>query len=79
MPLGFQPEDIVPTEADPTIQKAPGAPFGISFTGTAFSEFKLISLAFAYEQATRARLGRRAYETAVPKMQLADVIAERQG
>ncbi|KZP17363.1 amidase signature enzyme [Athelia psychrophila] len=79
VPLGFQPEDIVPTEADPTIQNAPGAPFGISFAGTAFSEFKLISLAFAYEQATRARLGRRAYEAAIPKIQLADVIAERRG
>ncbi|KZP17361.1 amidase signature enzyme [Athelia psychrophila] len=79
VPLGFQPEDIVPTEADPIIQKAPGAPFGISFAGIAFSEFKLISLAFAYEQATRARFGRRAYEAAVPKIQLADVIAERRG
>ncbi|KAF7972117.1 hypothetical protein HWV62_18830 [Athelia sp. TMB] len=76
VPLGFQPEDIVPTEACPIIQNAPGAPFGISFSGSAFSESKLISLAFAYEQATRARLGRRAYKEAIPVTQLRDVMAK---
>ncbi|KAF7967507.1 hypothetical protein HWV62_41416 [Athelia sp. TMB] len=74
VPLGFQPQDLVPTAPSPTIKKAPGAPFGISFSGSAFSEFKLISLAFAYEQATLARLGRRAYEEAIPVTQLKDVM-----
>jgi amidase len=30
-------------------------PFGVSFTGTACSEPKLIELAFAFEQATKRR------------------------
>jgi len=32
-----------------------GAPYGITFCGTAWSESRLIALAFAYEQATRMR------------------------
>jgi amidase len=31
------------------------APFGIAFSGRAFSEPRLIGLAFAYEQATKLR------------------------
>src|SRR5262249_7183749 len=31
------------------------APFGVTFTGRAFSEPRLIALAFAYEQATKLR------------------------
>jgi amidase len=31
------------------------APFGVSFTGTACSEPKLIELAYAFEQATKRR------------------------
>jgi Asp-tRNA(Asn)/Glu-tRNA(Gln) amidotransferase A subunit family amidase len=38
-----------------TVYPAPGVPFGLSFLGTAFSEFKLISYAFAYEQKTMTR------------------------
>jgi amidase len=34
---------------------ADGEPFGITFTGTAFSEPRLIQLAYAFEQATRVR------------------------
>jgi len=41
--------------------------------GTVFSEFKLISYAFAYEQATRNRLKRLAFKEAIPKTQLKDV------
>ncbi|MEK4084154.1 amidase family protein [Psychrobacillus sp. FSL K6-1415] len=33
-----------------------GRPFGITFAGTAFSEGKLIKLAYAFEQATKLRL-----------------------
>ena len=32
------------------------APFGVSFTGTACSEPKLIELAYAFEQATKKRM-----------------------
>lgn len=49
-------------------------PFGIAFMGTAFSEFKLIGFAFAYEQATHTRLKRLAFPAAIPKTQLVDVI-----
>lgn len=68
------PDDVVPTPAKPTIFKAPGLPFGISITGTAFSEFKLISYAYAYEQATQTRLKRLAFPEAIPKIQLKDVV-----
>jgi amidase len=32
------------------------APYGVSFTGTACSEPKLIELAYAFEQATKKRV-----------------------
>ncbi|KAF8523735.1 amidase signature enzyme [Hysterangium stoloniferum] len=76
VPLGFQPDGVVPTMARPTISKAPGVPFGISFMGTAFSEFKLISYAYAYEQKTHNRLKRLAFPAAIPKTQLIDVIGK---
>jgi amidase len=77
VPLGFQPDSVVPTPANPTIANAPGIPFGISFMGTAFSEFKLISYAFAYEQKTHNRLKRLAFSAAIPKTQLKDVIGSK--
>lgn len=54
---------------------APGVPIGLSFLGTAFSEFELIGLAYAYEQATGTRLKRKAYKDAIPVTQLGDVIS----
>ena len=74
VPLGFQPDTVAPTPAEPTIDMAPGLPFGLSFLGTAFSEFKLVGYAFAYEQATHTRLKRLAFPKAIPRTQLADVI-----
>ncbi|GJJ14714.1 hypothetical protein Clacol_008981 [Clathrus columnatus] len=76
VPLGFQPDDIQPSPGKPTHDIAPGMPFGISFIGTAFSEFKLISYAYAYEQKTQVRLKRLAYPEAIPKTQLKDVIGK---
>lgn len=55
---------------------APGVPIGLSFLGTAFSEFSLISFAFAYEQATHTRLARRAFPAAIPTTQLADIVGK---
>lgn len=57
-------------------ERAPGMPFGISFFGTAYSEFSLVGFAYAFEQATHARLARRAYAEAIPKTQLQDIIGE---
>ncbi|KZT05015.1 amidase signature enzyme [Laetiporus sulphureus 93-53] len=72
--LGFQPPDVPLGEAAPTRMNGPGMPFGIAFLGTAYSEETLFKYAYAYEQATKHRLRRRAYEEAVPKAQLKDVM-----
>lgn len=74
VPLGFTPDDAVPGPAEPIIPDAPGMPFGLAFMGTAWSEFELIKYAFAYEQATHTRLRRKAFQEAIPKTQLIDVM-----
>ncbi len=76
VPLGFYPENVTIALAGPeTVYPAPGVPFGLSFLGTAFSEFELIGLAFAYEQKTKTRLARKAFAEAIPKTQLQDIIS----
>jgi amidase len=45
-----------PTPAFPASFNAKPAPFGVSFTGMACSEPKLIELAYAFEQATKKRV-----------------------
>jgi len=79
VPLGFFPDDTSPTVLDegPTIYPAPGTPFGISFFASAWSEYQLIGMAYAYEQKTQTRMKRRAYDEAVPKTQLEDVIGQK--
>ncbi|KAI0342226.1 amidase signature enzyme [Trametopsis cervina] len=74
VPLGFQPANTTLPPATPTRSTGPNMPFGIAFMGTAFSEFKLISFAFAYEQATHNRLKVLAFSEAIPKTQLKDVV-----
>ncbi|CAE6462841.1 unnamed protein product [Rhizoctonia solani] len=75
VPLGFHPDDITPEPAGPhTVFPAPGIPFGLAFLGTAYSEPSLIGFAYAYEQQTHTRLGRRAYPSAVPRTQLEHVV-----
>ncbi|KAF8883191.1 amidase signature enzyme [Gymnopilus junonius] len=77
VPLGFFPDNVTIQSAGPlTVYPAPGAPFGLSFLGTAFSEFDLVGFAFAYEQKTQTRLARKAFPAAIPKTQLKDVIGE---
>lgn len=76
VPLGFYPENVTIALAGPeTVYPAPGVPFGLSFLGTAFSEFDLIGFAYAYEQKTQTRLARKAFAEAIPKTQLHDVIS----
>ncbi|KAJ7215188.1 amidase signature domain-containing protein [Mycena rebaudengoi] len=54
IPLGFMPADVKPKPKGPeTFYPAPDMPFGLSFLGTAFSDFDLISFGFAYEQETQ--------------------------
>ncbi|KAJ7080950.1 amidase signature enzyme [Mycena belliarum] len=75
VPLGFFPANVTIRSAGPeTVWPAPGAPFGLSFLGTAFTEFQLIGFGFAYEQKTQTRLQRLAFPAAIPKTQLADVM-----
>ncbi|KAG6864455.1 hypothetical protein C0991_009382 [Blastosporella zonata] len=75
VPLGFYSENIAVGSAGPlTVHPAPGIPFGLSFLGTAYSDFDLIGFAYAYEQKTQTRLSRKAYEAAIPKTQLRDVL-----
>ncbi|KAG2134791.1 amidase signature domain-containing protein [Suillus clintonianus] len=78
VPLGFQPDDteVLPGAPSSLHTQAPGLPFGIAFMGTAYSEFKLIGYAYAFEQATHARLQRRAFDDAIPRTQLTDVIPQ---
>lgn len=76
VPLGFQPADTPLAPAMPTRSTGPNAPFGIAFMGTAFSEFTLISFAFAYEQATHNRLKQLAFPAAIPQTQLSDIVGK---
>ncbi|KAJ4475504.1 amidase signature enzyme [Lentinula aciculospora] len=70
VPLGFFPDDE-PTKYDgPIAYPAPGMPFGLSFIGTAFEEYALIGMAYAFEQKTKMRTSRKAIAEAVPKTQL---------
>ncbi|QRV76994.1 amidase [Ceratobasidium sp. AG-Ba] len=82
VPLGFHPDDTVlgttgafPNAGDHTVFPAPGVPFGLSFLGTAYSEFDLVGYAYAYEQVTHTRLKRRAYPSAIPSAQLESIVA----
>ncbi|VDB96526.1 unnamed protein product [Peniophora sp. CBMAI 1063] len=74
IPLGFRPDSTESTEADPVIDIGPGQPYGLAFMGTAWSEARLLSLAYAFEQATQVRLERKAFDAAIPKTQFVDVM-----
>ena len=76
VPLGFLPPNTTLAPAQPVRSSGPNQPFGIAFVGTAFSEFQLITFAFAYEQATHNRLKVLAFPEAIPKTQLADVVSQ---
>lgn len=54
VPFGFVPN--APSRPFPVGFEARPAPFGVSFTGTACSEPRLLALAYAFEQATRRRV-----------------------
>jgi amidase len=54
VPFGFSPNE--PTPPFPAGFNAKPGPFGVSFTGMACSEPKLITLGYAFEQATKKRV-----------------------
>jgi len=75
VPLGFGPDDLEPIQlqdhpAHQTYNNFPGQPFGLTFAGTAWSEGLLISLAYAFEQATHHRRERKPYKEAMPTAQI---------
>ncbi|KAF9042010.1 amidase signature enzyme [Hymenopellis radicata] len=75
VPLGFMADSVIPERGrGPTVYPAPGVPFGLYFFASAFSDFELIGMAYAYEQATKMRLARKAYPEAIPRTQLWDVL-----
>ncbi|KZV79569.1 hypothetical protein EXIGLDRAFT_846410 [Exidia glandulosa HHB12029] len=77
VPLSFFPDDTEPVRPDPqfdVVYQSPGLPMGLSFVGTAFSEERLIALAYAFEQGTQVRLQRKAYPQAIPRTQLVDIV-----
>ncbi|KAF9224856.1 amidase signature enzyme [Gyrodon lividus] len=78
VPLGHYPSETQSSPSDPAplYHRAPNMPFGIAFIGSAYSEFELISLAYAFEQATNARLQGKAYPLATPEIQLKHVISQ---
>jgi len=55
VPFGLVPN--APTPALPAGFEAKPAPYGVAFTGTACTEPRLIEIAYAFEQATRRRVG----------------------
>lgn len=55
-PTVIVPFGMVPNAQAPTGFEARPSPYGVSFTGTACSEGRLIELAFAFEQATKRRV-----------------------
>ena len=57
VPLGRHPEDtkIIKDQKGHLVQIGPNVPFGIGFMGRAWSEEKLIGLAYAFEQRTMVR------------------------
>lgn len=80
VPLGFLPKNTTVTTDNTTftedipIYPAPNFPFGLAFIGTAYSEARLIELAYGYEQNTHTRLKGKAFPAAIPKTQLKDIV-----
>ncbi|KZS98754.1 amidase signature enzyme [Sistotremastrum niveocremeum HHB9708] len=70
VPLGFMSDDTPDLPSQHPKLTGPGLPFGIGFTGKAYSEYELISYAYAFEQATNHRSRRKPYAAATPQTQL---------
>jgi amidase len=77
VPLGRVPDGAPTTMSDwgNLALSAPNGPFGISFSGLAFSEEKLFAMAYAFEQRTNVRKTIR--PLVAPKTELVDVVRRR--
>lgn len=75
VPLGFYPANTpVVRDSWGLVESAPNIPFGFSFLGAKFSDAKLIGMAYAFEQRTKARNKVQPY--IVPKTELEDVVGK---
>ncbi|KAL6890956.1 amidase signature enzyme [Trichoderma evansii] len=77
VPLGRSPNGTPTTPSDwgNLVLSAPNGPFGISFSGLAFSEEKLFAMAYAFEQRTNVR--KSIHPCVTPKTELVDVVRKR--
>jgi amidase len=78
VPLGFRGPETPTVRTGPLITLAPGFPYAIAFFGGAWSEQALLGFAYAFEGATHVRAGAkaRAYDAAVAKTGLEDVVGK---
>ncbi|KAK5119442.1 hypothetical protein LTR85_007542 [Meristemomyces frigidus] len=74
VPMGFYPANTTVTMNGfgNLVAQAPGIPFGLSFLGAKWTEYDLISYAYAFEQRSRVRNQVQPY--LVPNIELADVV-----
>ncbi|KAK6856792.1 hypothetical protein PG995_006979 [Apiospora arundinis] len=77
VPLGRYPDNttVVPDGFGHLNATGPNLPFGIAFLGEHFSEERLISLAYAFEQRTKVRNTIKPYIE--PKTELVDIVNKR--
>ncbi|PTB66530.1 amidase-like protein [Trichoderma citrinoviride] len=77
VPLGRSPDDtpIIESEQGNLILSAPNGPFGIAFSGAAFSEEKLFAMAYDFEQRMNVRPTIKPFIS--PKTELAQVVRKR--
>ncbi|KAK8040602.1 hypothetical protein PG991_000390 [Apiospora marii] len=77
VPLGRYPDNttVVPNQLGTLNATGPNLPFGIAFLGEHFSEEKLISLAYAFEQRTKVRNTIKPYIE--PKTELVDIVKKK--
>jgi len=74
VPMGYMPDDtpIVKNPRGDLIDEAPNVPFGLCFIGRAWSEEKLVGLAYAFEQLTK--VGSERKPIILPKTELKDIV-----
>lgn len=74
VPMGFYPANttVKMNSFGNLVAQAPNVPFGLSFMGKKWSEYELISYAYAYEQ--RSKVRNRVQPYLVPNVELADVV-----
>lgn len=77
VPMGFYPPNttVSMNGFGNLVAQAPGIPFGLSFLGKKWSEYQLISYAYAYEQRSKVRNEVQPY--LVPNIELADVVGRK--